>query len=130
EFLRILPMSSADLLNEWFENDLLKAALAGSGMLGSFVGPRQQGTAFNLLHHQIGASNGVLRTGGFVRGGIGNLSGALARAARQLGAEIRTAAEAVRIITKEGAATGVALASGEEITANHVVSSVDVKKTF
>ena len=90
EFLRILPMSSADLLNEWFESDLLKASLAASGMLGSFSGPRQQGTCYNLLHHQLGASNGALRTAGFVRGGIGNLPLALARAAQQFGAEIRT----------------------------------------
>ena len=130
EFLRILPMSSADLLNEWFENDLLKAALASSGMLGSFVGPRQQGTAFNLLHHQLGESNGALRTAGFIRGGIGNLAQALAGAARHFGAEIRTEAEASRISTENGGATGVVLQNGDEITAAQVISSVDVKQTF
>jgi phytoene dehydrogenase-like protein len=130
EFLRILPMSSADLLNEWFENDLLKAALAASGMLGSFVGPRQQGTAFNMLHHQLGESNGALRTAGFVRGGIGNLCEALARAARQFGAEIRTGAEVAQISTKNGDATGVVLKYGDEITAAQVISNVDVKQTF
>ena len=130
EFLRILPMSMADLLHEWFDNDLLKASLAASSMLGSFVGPRQQGTAFNLLHHQIGESNGVLRTAGFVRGGIGNLTAAIARAAQQLGAEIRTNTEVAKIITKNGAATAVVLASGEEIAATTVVSSVDVKRTL
>jgi phytoene dehydrogenase-like protein len=123
-------MSMADLLHEWFENDLLKASLAASSMLGSFVGPRQQGTVFNLLHHQIGASNGALRTAGFVRGGIGNLTAALARAARQHGAELRTGAPVVKVITKQSAATGVALASGEEITATCVISSADVKRTF
>ena len=105
EFLRILPMSVADLLNEWFENDLLKAALAASGILGSFVGPRQQGTAFNLLHHQLGESNGALRTSGFVRGGIGQLSQALAKAAQRFGVEIRTGAEVLKIVTNSGAAT-------------------------
>jgi phytoene dehydrogenase-like protein len=129
-FLRILPMSSADLLNEWFESDLLKAALAGSGVLGSFVGPRQQGTAFNLLHHQIGASNGALRTGFFVRGGIGNLSEALAQAARQIGAEIRTEAEVERIVTRNGSATGIVLRNGDEINAAQIVSSADVKQTL
>jgi phytoene dehydrogenase-like protein len=130
EFLRILPMSSADLLNEWFESDLLKAALAGSGMLGSFVGPRQQGTAFNLLHHQLGESNGVLRTGSFVRGGIGNLPEALAQAARQFGAEIRTDNDVAQIVTKDSRATGIVLRNGDEIDAPQVVSSTDVKQTF
>jgi phytoene dehydrogenase-like protein len=130
EFLRILPMSSADLLSEWFENDLLKAALAGTGMLASFAGPRQQGTAFNMLHHQLGESNGALRTAGFVRGGIGNLSQALASAAQQLGAEIRTSAEVTKIVTKDGAAVGVVLQNGDQIDAATVVSNADVKRTF
>jgi phytoene dehydrogenase-like protein len=130
EFLRILPMSVADLLNEWFDSDLLKASLAASGILGSFVGPRQQGTAFNLLHHQIGDSNGALRTAGFVRGGVGDLAQSLARAAQQAGAEIRTNAEVAKVVTKNGAATGIVLQSGEEITAANVISSADVKQTF
>ena len=130
EFLRILPMSMADLLHEWFDNDLLKASLAASSMLGSFVGPRQQGTAFNLLHHQIGASNGALRTAGLVRGGIGQLTAALADAARQHGAEIRTNAEVVNVLTKQSAASAVILANGDEIAATAIVSSADVKRTF
>ena len=130
EFLRTLPMSAADLLSEWFESDLLKAALAGTSLLGSFVGPRQQGTAFNLLHHQIGQSNGALRTAGFVRGGIGRLAEALAAAARQLGAEIRNGMAVEKIVTKSGAATGIVLGNGEEVEAAAVVSSVDAKQTF
>ncbi len=130
EFLRILPMSVADLLNEWFESDLLKASLAASGILGSFVGPHQQGTAFNLVHHQMGGSNGALRTTGLVRGGIGKLADALAGAARRHGAEIRTGNAVARIVTKSGAATGIALASGDEIDASTVISSADVKQTF
>ena len=120
EFLRILPMSMADLLHEWFDNDLLKASLAASSMLGSFVGPRQQGTAFNLLHHQIGESNGALRSAGLVRGGIGQLAAALAHAAQQHGAEIRTNAEVVKVLTKQSAASAVVLANGDEITATAV----------
>ena len=130
EFLRILPMSMADLLNEWFENERLKAALAGSSLLGSFVGPRQQGTAFNFLHHQLGLSNGALRTAGFVRGGIGNLCKALAGAARKHGAEIRTGAEVARVVTRNRAATGVVLLSGDEIAAANVISSAGVKPTL
>jgi len=130
EFLRILPMSAADLLNEWFENDLLEAVLAASSMLASFVGPRQQGTAFNLLHHQLGESNGALRTAGFVRGGIGNLTQALASAARQFGAEIRTSTEVAGILSKAGAATGVVLTNGDEINAACVISNADAKRTL
>jgi phytoene dehydrogenase-like protein len=130
EFLRILPMSVADWLNEWFESDLLKAALAASGVLGSFVGPHQQGTSFNLLHHQLGESNGALRMAGFVRGGIGQLPQALAKASQRFGAEIRTGAEVIKIFTKDGAATGIVLENGEEIHAAQVISSADVKRTF
>ena len=130
EFLRILPMSVSDLLSEWFENDLLKASLAASGIVGSFVGPRQQGTAFNLLHHQIGESNGALRIAGFVRGGIGQLPQALAHAVQQFGANIRPDADVARIVTKDGAATGVVLQTGEEIEARIVISNADVKRTF
>jgi len=130
EFLRILPMSIADLLNEWFESDLLRASLAANGILGSFVGPRQQGTAFNFLHHQIGESNGALRTAGFVRGGIGQLAQALARAAQQRGAEIRSGIEVAKVLTKHGGATAVVLQNGEEITAARIISSADVKQTF
>jgi phytoene dehydrogenase-like protein len=130
EFLRILPMSMADLLNEWFESDLLKAALAGGSVLASFVGPRQQGTAFNFLHHQLGASNGALRAAGFVRGGIGSLPQAIARAAEHFGVKIQTGAEVIRILAKSGSATGVVLQSGEEISATVIISSADVKRTF
>ena len=130
EFLRILPMSMADLLNEWFKNDALKATIAASAVVGSFAGPRQQGTAFNFLHHRLGAANGTFRAAGFVRGGLNRIPHALSLAAEQRGAEIRTGAEVAKVTTKNGAATGVALASGTEFAADIVISSADVKKTF
>jgi phytoene dehydrogenase-like protein len=130
DFLRILPMSVADLLNEWFDSELLKAAIASTGMLASFVGPRQQGTAYNFLHHRIGAADGALRAASFVRGGMSRIAHCLSLAAQQKGAEIRTDAEVVAITTKSGAASGVALSNGTEFAADIVVSSVDVKKTF
>ena len=130
DFLRILPMSVSDLLDEWFEDDLLKASLAASSLLGAFVGPRQQGTSFSLLHHQLGASNGALRTGGYVRGGLGNLARALTGAAEQFGAEIRTAAGVAKIITEGGVAVGVITENGDEVRAPLVISSADVKQTF
>src|SRR5262249_11494629 len=104
EFLRILPISFADWLDEWFETDVLKASLAASGILGSFVGPRAQGTSFLFLHHQLGESNGAFRTCGFVRGGIGNLPLAISKVAERFGAKIRTAAGVGQIIVKNGTA--------------------------
>jgi phytoene dehydrogenase-like protein len=128
EFLRILPMSMADLLSEWFESEALKAAVAGSAMLASFVGPRQQGTAYNFLHHRVGA--GAFRGASFLRGGMNRIPHALSLAAQQRGAEIRTGAEVVTVTTKGGAVTGVVLANGTEFTSGMVISAVDVKKTF
>jgi len=130
EFLRILPMSMADLLSEWFESEPLKSAIAASSMLASFVGPRQQGTAFNFLHRQIGSGSGVFRNAGIVRGGINRIPHALSLVAQQHGAEIRTDAEVTTVRTKAGAATGVILANGTEFTSDIIISSADVKKTF
>ncbi|HYA30587.1 MAG TPA: NAD(P)/FAD-dependent oxidoreductase, partial [Acidobacteriota bacterium] len=130
EFLRILPMSMADWLHEWFDSDNLKAAIAAGAMIGSFVGPRQQGTAYNFLHRRIGAAKGEFRAANFVRGGINRIPHAISLAAQQHGAEIRTDAEVTTVRTSNGAATGVVLASGIEFTADLIVSSTDAKKTF
>ncbi len=130
EFLRVVPMSAADFLNEWFETEVLKAALAGTGLLGAFVGPRQQGTSYVYLHHLLGETGTAFRTSGLVHGGIGNLTQAMARAAQALGAEIQTNSDVERIVTKNGKATGVVLRGGTEISAATVVSNADVKRTF
>lgn len=130
EFLRILPMSIADLLGEWFENETLKAAIAASAIVNSFVGPRAQGTAYVLLHHLSRQANGPFRHAGFISGGINQLPQALARAARQHGAEIRTGVEVSSIITKDGAAKGVVLQNGDDISASVVISNADPKRTL
>ena len=130
EFLRILPMSIADWLGEWFETDVLKASIGASAILGSFVGPRAQGTSFVFLYHHLEESNGAFRTSGIVRGGIGNLSQAIARAAQQFGAKIQTGAEVARIATASGTATGVVLRNGEEFSGTVIISSADVERTF
>jgi phytoene dehydrogenase-like protein len=130
EFLRILPMSIADLLGEWFENETLKAAIAASAIVNSFVGPRAQGTAYVLLHHLSRQANCPFRRAGFISGGINQLPQALARAARQHGAEIRTGAEVSSIITKDGAAKGVVFQNGDDIWASVVISNADPKRTL
>jgi phytoene dehydrogenase-like protein len=130
EALRILPMSVADFLNEWFETEILKASLAAPGIIGLFAGPRAQGTAYLYLHHQSGESNGTFRAWSFVRGGMGSLPGAIAQVAAHHGAEVRTEAEVTRMVIKDGVVTGVVLKGGDELASSVVISNADAKTTF
>lgn len=130
EFLRILPMTVTEFLNEWFENEALKAVLGSAGVTGSMQGPQASGTAFMMLYHYLGMANGGFKSSFFIKGGIGQLSAALASAARQHGAEFRTGAEVAQIKLNEGKATGVVLKSGEEISAPVVISNADPRRTF
>jgi phytoene dehydrogenase-like protein len=127
---KLLTMSSADYLDEWFETEALKATKSASGIIGTLAGPRSPGTAYVLLHHYMGELDGVFRAWGFAKGGNGSVSGAIAAAARAFGAEIRTEAPVARVIVKGGTAVGVALESGEEIHAQFVVSGADPRRTF
>jgi phytoene dehydrogenase-like protein len=128
--LQLMTMSAADFLDQWFETDVLKATMAASGIIGTFLGVRSPGTAYVLLHHYMGEIDGAFRSWGFARGGTGAISNAIASAAREAGAEIRTEASVARILTSGGHATGVALANGDEIEADLVLSSVDPRLTF
>src|SRR6187455_3075420 len=128
--LQLMTMSAVDFLDQWFETDVLKATMSASGIIGTFLGVRSPGTAYVLLHHYMGEIDGAFRSWGLSRGGTGAVSDAIACAARQFGAEIRTEAPVARIITKQGRATGVALANGDELVAEVVVSSVDPRLTF
>ncbi len=127
---KLMTMSAADFLDEWFESEPLKATMSASGIIGTFLGVRSPGTAYVLLHHYMGELDGVFRAWGFAKGGTGAVSEAIASAARSFGAEIRTGAAVERVIVKRGRAVGVALESGEEIRARVVVSAVDPKRTF
>jgi phytoene dehydrogenase-like protein len=127
---KLMTMSSADFLDEWFETDALKATMSASGIIGTFMGPRSPGTAYVLLHHYMGELDGAFRSWGFARGGMGTISRVIADAARAHGAEIRTRAPVARISIENGRATGVVLPSGEEIHSKIVVSGVDPKRTF
>jgi len=128
--VQLMTMSAADFLDQWFETDVLKATMSASGIIGTFLGIRSPGTAYVLLHHYMGEIDGAFRSWGFSRGGTGAISNAIAAAAREAGVEIRTKAGVAKIIVKHGRAAGVALTSGEEITANVVSSSVDPHLTF
>ena len=127
---KLMTLSSADYLDEWFEFEGLKATKSASGIIGTFLGPRSPGTAYVLLHHYMGEIDGAFRAWGFQKGGTGAISGAIASAARAHGAEIRTDAAVERVIVRGGRATGVALEGGEEIAANVVVSGLDPRLTF
>jgi phytoene dehydrogenase-like protein len=127
---KLMTMSSADYLDEWFETEPLKATKSASGIIGTFLGPRSPGTAYVLLHHYMGEIDGVFRAWGFARGGTGSVSEAIAGAARAAGAEIRTGASADRILIKDGRATGVVLTGGDEIRARLVLSGADPRRTF
>jgi phytoene dehydrogenase-like protein len=127
---KLMTMSSADYLDEWFELDPLKATKAASGIIGTFLGPRSPGSAYVLLHHYMGEIDGAFRAWGFQKGGTGAISEAIAAAAREAGAEIRTGAAVARVRVRNGRATGVVLESGEEIEAPLVVSGLDPRRTF
>ena len=128
--LQLMTMSAVDFLDQWFETDVLKATMSASGIIGTFLGVRSPGTAYVLLHHYMGEIDGAFRSWGFSRGGTGAISNAIASAAREAGAEIRTGAAVARIRTADGQATGVVLANGDELDASLVLSSVDPHLTF
>jgi phytoene dehydrogenase-like protein len=128
--VQLMTMSAVDFLDQWFETDVLKATMAASGIIGTFLGVRSPGTAYVLLHHYMGEIDGAFRSWGFARGGTGAISLAIAAAAREAGAEIRTNAGVARIRTENGRATGVVLANGDELDAGIVLSSVDPHVTF
>ncbi len=129
-FIQLMTMSAADFLEQWFETEPLKATMSASGIIGTFQGVRSPGTAYVLLHHYMGEIDGAFRAWGIPRGGTGGVAAAIASAAREAGAEIRTEAPVARIAVKGARATGVILESGEEIEAGVVLSSVDARRTF
>lgn len=128
--VKIFTQSAAQLLSEWFESDELIVTLATDGVIGANGGPYSPGTAYILMHHSMGGVDGHRGLWGFVRGGMGALSGAIADSARSKGAEIRTNARVEKILVNDGRVQGVVLAGGEEIGARMVASNLDPKATF
>jgi phytoene dehydrogenase-like protein len=125
--LRWGPMPIADLMHEWFETELLAAALAGAGVSGTMLGPWSAGSALVLLLRE---AHRRLAVGAQVKGGPGALTHAMAAAARAAGADIRTGVSVARIVVTGERVSGVALSTGEDIPARAVVSAVDPKSTF
>jgi phytoene dehydrogenase-like protein len=129
DLLRWGPMAVADFVAEFFETELLRAAIAARGIFGTALGPWSAGSTAVLLLRAAADSHPV-GSAAFPRGGLGSFTRALAESAKQAGAEIRTDAEVQQIRIKDGAVTGVVLSNGEEIAVEAVVSGADPKRTF
>ncbi|MEQ1474273.1 MAG: NAD(P)/FAD-dependent oxidoreductase, partial [Candidatus Acidiferrum sp.] len=129
DLLRWGPMAVADFVAEFFDTELLRAVIAARGIFGTAMGPWSAGSTAVLLLRAAADANPV-GSATFSRGGLGAFTHALAESAKQAGAEIRTGAEVRHIRIKDGAANGVVLADGEEISVDAVVSGVDPKRTF
>jgi phytoene dehydrogenase-like protein len=128
---RLMTMSIADLLDDWFESPQIKAAHAINGVIGTWAGPAEPGTAYVMAHHSIGdVGDGRLGSWGFPEGGMGAVSAAIQHSAEELGASVRTDARVERIIVRNGRVLGVALQNGEELTSDVVVSAIHPKTTF
>jgi len=128
--VKIFTQSAAEYLDEWFESEEVKVTLATDGVIGANGGPRSPGTAYILLHHCMGGVGGHRGLWGFVRGGMGAVSEAIAASARAAGANIRTNSPVARILVRSGRAYAVVLESGEEIEGNAIASNLDPKVTF
>ncbi len=125
--VRGIPMTADEFVDEWFESDVVKAAIASLGIHGLTLGVYGAGTGYTLMHNW--ANRGGMSHVS-VQGGIGKISEALASAVKSFGGEIRTNAEVKQVVVKDMRATGVVLSNGEEISAHNVISAADPKHTF
>ncbi|MBI4345558.1 MAG: NAD(P)/FAD-dependent oxidoreductase [Elusimicrobia bacterium] len=128
--LELLTGAANPILDRWFESEELKATIATDAIIGAFATPSMPGTGYVLFHHVMGECDGVRGVWGYVKGGMGALSEAIASSARARGADILTDAPVARILLAEGRARGVALADGREFRAGQVASCVDARTTF
>src|SRR5450432_499505 len=128
--IEILTGAARPILDRWFESEQLKVTLATDAVIGAMAAPSMPGTAYVLFHHVMGECNGARGVWGYVHGGMGGISNALAASAQSFGANIRCDAPVSQFIIKDGEARGVVLQSGEEIVANTVLSCLDAHVTF
>ncbi|MGD8577676.1 MAG: NAD(P)/FAD-dependent oxidoreductase [Lysobacterales bacterium] len=130
EYIRFFTMSAAEFLDDYFENELIKASMSTPGIIGTALGVCSPGSAYILLHHVMGDVDGNIGAWGLARGGMGAISQAIASALKSFGGEIRTEAPVARIRVRNRKVQGVVLESGEEIDAGIVVSNLDARRTF
>jgi phytoene dehydrogenase-like protein len=132
EFLRIASLPARDLMDEYFENNLVKTAVSWDGLIGSKIAPRSPNSAVLTMLYRM---SGQATPGHIIpTGGVPGLVDALSASAQDLGAEIRYGARVSRILINGGksglAAHGVQLADGEKLRTDHVISAVDPRRTF
>jgi phytoene dehydrogenase-like protein len=128
---RLMTMSIADLLDDWFESPQVKGALAVNGVIGTWAGPYEPGTAYVMAHHSIGdVGDGQLGSWGYPEGGMGAVSAAIRRSAESFGAEIRTGAQVASLLVRDETVEGAVLETGEEFRAPLVVTSLHPKRAF
>ena len=131
ELVRLFTMSAADFLDEWFEDDRVKGALATQAIVGAWCGPMTPGSAYVLMHHWIGEIDGHFGAWGWVKGGMGGVSRAIAEAATAAGAEIRTEQQVTKVaMNGQGRAIGVQLDDGSVLRAKRVVSNAHPITTY
>lgn len=130
EYVRFFTMSAADFLDDYFENDLIKAAMASPGIIGTALGVYSPGSSYILLHHVMGDVDGTIGAWGLPRGGMGAISNAIAGALQEHGGEIRTNAGVRKVLVKNRKAVGVVLENGDELRSRIVVSNLDARRTF
>ncbi len=128
--VKVMTQSGRDFLNERFESEEIKTTLATDAVIGSNYGPSAPGSAYILLHHVMGGATGTRGLWGFVKGGMGAISNALADSAAAHGTGVRTNSGVERILIAGGQAYGVVLEGGEEIRARVIISNADPKRTF
>jgi phytoene dehydrogenase-like protein len=123
---RLFSMSVGDLLRDWFESEAVQALMAVNGVIGTWAGPEEPGTAYVMLHHSIGdvGAGSSLGQWGYPRGGMGAVAEAIRRSAESFGVTVRTGAPVERVLTSGGRVAGVALVDGEELRTDTVISAV------
>ena len=125
-FRLAVESSAAEVVEEFFASDALRGAFVTQGIIGTAASPREPGTAYVMAHHLFGATDGLDGTWGYVRGGMGSVTGAIADAAREAGAELLAGASVAEILPGEG----VRLEDGTVVRARAVLSNADPKRTF
>ncbi|MEX2298561.1 MAG: NAD(P)/FAD-dependent oxidoreductase [Dongiaceae bacterium] len=130
ELLRIIGMNAYDLVTDEFENETIKASIALDAVMGNFMGPRSPNSVYTYLYRMAGCANGNRGALALPAGGIAAVMEALAAAARNAGAEIRTGSPVARVQVKDERATGVVLEDGTEIASRMVVSNADPKTSL
>ena len=131
DLTRLLTMSIADMLDDWFESPQIKGALTVNGVIGTWAGPYEPGTAYVMAHHSIGdVGDGQLGSWGYPEGGMGAVSEAIARSARSYGARICTDSRVARLLVRAGRVHGAILDNGDEFHAPMVVTTVHPKIAF